>query len=309
MNDQLKKFLKDSVGYALIALISGLYVLTAFLDIGMTHKSLFQIIADSMIAFMLGLFLNRAFEYQGLVEGDRDPRMIAALEKHVSMVDQIAPYIDRLETWCDRKNTEAMRIQRTRVLAEWGMRYADYFDEEGMVKEYGVDENGRTQGFAVNQALLENRYTKRGEIKRIKCYYKALGLKLTPLTATVLISEGGRYDDPFWLGRTKPEYTSQSGRSDMVTKVVLSLLFGYFGVSLIGDFSWANLIWKVLQVGMFLICGVLKKYQSAQFVMGEYCGRINKKIYHLQIFACEENISIAVKSAKEENTNDNREAE
>ena len=273
MNEKVKDFLKNSTGYGIILLISVGYVATAFITVERSGKSLWRIIADGIVIFLIGILINRAFELQGITEGDREERVQSAMTHHARMVDQVAPYIDRLDDWCDRKNREALRSGRVRILAERGMKYSDYFDEEGMTREFRVDEE-----------KMNNRYLRKLEVKRIRCYYKALSLKLTPLTSGVLTSEGGRYGDPYYLGRSKPEYTKESSREDVISKILLSVLFGYYGIALIADWSVATLIWKALQIVVFLVIGSLKKTQSFQFVTDEFRGRITKKTNILQMF-------------------------
>ena len=288
MNEKVKDFLKNSTGYGIILLISAGYVATAFITIERSGKSLWRIIADGIVIFLIGIIINRAFELQGITEGDREERVQNAMACHARMVDQVAPYIDRLDDWCDQKNREALRAQRVRILAERGMKYSDYFDEEGMTLE-----------FKVNEERLHNRYLRKIEVKRIRCYYKALSLKLTPLTSGVLTSEGGRYGDPYYLGRSKPEYTRESSREDVISKILLSVLFGYYGIALIANWSVATLIWKALQIVVFLVIGSLKKTQSFQFVTDEFRGRITKKTNILQMFVNDMGLQYQTEKEKE----------
>ena len=279
MNERVKEWLsalKSSTGYGIIFLVSVGYVATAFISIERSGKSIGRIVADGVVIFLIGIIINRAFELQGMTEGDREERVQSAMARHAEAVDLAAPYIDRLDAWCERKNREALRAGRVRILAERGMKYSDYFDEEGMAFEFRADEE-----------KLRSRYLRKIEIRRIRCYYKALSLRLTPLTSGVLTSEGGRYGDPYYLGRSKPEYAKESSREDVITKIALSVLFGYFGIALIADWSVATLIWKALQIAVFLVIGSLKKTQSFQFVTEEFRGRITKKTHILRVFLAE----------------------
>ena len=114
--------------------------------------------------------------------------------------------------------------------------------------------------------------------------FRSLRLKLTPITASGLTSEGGKKQDPYFFGRTKSQYERQTVAKDIISKIAVACLFGYYGAELVQDFSWASLIWKLLQVGIFVVMGVIKMYQSYMFVIDEYRGRIVKKIDNLQKF-------------------------
>ena len=208
-----------------------------------------------------------------MMNGDRDERVQNTVKLHGEMVIRISPYIEQLDDWCEMKNREALKIQRTKILASAGMKYDEYFDDDGVAKNFMPDAE-----------KLKNKLTRADERRRIRCYRKALKLKLTPLTASTLTSEGGRKQDPYFLGRTKAQYETRTGIMDIFSKVGTACIFGYYGVSLVQNFSYAALIWTSLQVAIFLAMGVIKMYRSYMFVTDEYRGRIVKKIDNLQKF-------------------------
>ena len=196
-----------------------------------------------------------------------------AIVTHGETVVKISPYIDRLDEWCKLKNEENLKVQRTRVLASEGMRYEDYFNEDGSAKDFKPDEE-----------KLKNKTLRKTEKARIRCFKKALHLKLTPITAGALTSEGGKKQDPYNFGRTKGQYETQTSVRDIITKICIAGIFGYYGVRLIQDFNYATLIWNGLQVAIFLIMGCIKMYNSFMFVTGEYRTRIVNKTNNLEMF-------------------------
>lgn len=273
MNDKLKDFFQRSLGYFVVVLVAAAYICTAFIQINETGKSVMRIIADGAIVFLLGFFINRSFDLQGIMDGEKNEKFQSSYTLHGETVIKISPHIDKLDEWCRLKNEENLRIQRTRVLASEGLAYSNYFNEDGSAKELVVDE-----------AKLKNRYTRKREKKRIACFNKALHLKLTPISAGELTSEGTKAQDPYDFGRTKQEYEKQRGLYDIISKVVIACIFGYYGVSLVQNFSYATLIWNCLQVAIFVLVGSINMYNSYLFITGEYRGRIVKKISHLEMF-------------------------
>ena len=273
MNEKVKEWFKSIAGYSVVLLVSVAYVATSFIMIRRSYKSLWQILVDGALVFVVGVLISRAFELQGIVDGDRDSELKKEEEEHARLVDRVAPVIDELEAWCTVRNQEALKTQRIRILAQRGMKYSELFDEDGMALP-----------FHVNQEHLKNRYTRKIEKKRIRCYLKALSVRLTPLSAAVLTGESGRHWDPYFLGRSKSDYTKESGRLDIIIKIIMSLAFGYFGVSLVVDRSLGGFIWKVFQIAVFLSMGNQKQIQAREFVVGEFKGRMNKKRKYLQMF-------------------------
>ena len=273
MNEKIRDFFKQNIGYFIVALVSIVYIATAFITVDETGKTIGEIIADTAVVFFLGLFINRVFDLQGMMNGDRDERVQMAIVTHGETVVKISPYIDRLDEWCKLKNEENLKVQRTRVLASEGMRYEDYFDEDGSAKDFKPDEE-----------KLKNKTLRKTEKARIRCFKKALHLKLTPITAGALTSEGGKKQDPYNFGRTKGQYETQTSVRDIITKICIAGIFGYYGVRLIQDFNYATLIWTGLQVAIFLIMGCIKMYNSFMFVTGEYRTRIVNKTNNLEMF-------------------------
>ena len=273
MNEKIRDFFKQNIGYFIVALVSIVYIATAFITVDETGKTIGEIIADTAVVFFLGLFINRVFDLQGMMNGDRDERVQMAIVTHGETVVKISPYIDRLDEWCKHKNEENLKVQRTRVLASEGMRYEDYFNEDGSAKDFIPDEE-----------KLKNKTLRKTEKARIRCFKKALHLKLTPITAGALTSEGGKKQDPYNFGRTKGQYETQTSVRDIITKICIAGIFGYYGVRLIQDFNYATLIWNGLQVVIFLIMGCIKMYNSFMFVTGEYRTRIVNKTNNLEMF-------------------------
>ena len=273
MNEKIRDFFKQNIGYFIVALVSIVYIATAFITVDETGKTIGEIIADTAVVFFLGLFINRVFDLQGMMNGDRDERVQMAIVTHGETVVKISPYIDRLDEWCKLKNEENLKVQRTRVLASEGMRYEDYFDEDGSAKDFKPDEE-----------KLKNKTLRKTEKARIRCFKKALHLKLTPITAGALTSEGGKKQDPYNFGRTKGQYETQTSVRDIITKICIAGIFGYYGVRLIQDFNYATLIWNGLQVASFLMMGCIKMYNSFMFVTGEYRTRIVNKTNNLEMF-------------------------
>lgn len=271
MSEKWKEILRSYVGYVAVFLISAFYVCMSFVEITETHKSVARIVADGVVAFMVGVMINRVFETQGILNGERDARVLRAASVHNELVDRIIPHFDRLEEWCERKNRETQARVRRQYLSLCGERYEDYFEADGAPKPFAAR---KVHTWRERHAEWLRRFR----------YNRAVGMPLTQLCAALLISDSGEARDPYYMGRSKREYVRQSSKTDVVTKILTAFLFGYYGVTLIREFSAAALIWTVFQVGVFLAMGVLRMQSSQIYVTDEYRGRINKKIDVLQQF-------------------------
>lgn len=271
MGEKSSEFLRRNAGFFAAGAVSLAYLFTAFVTVEGTGKSLSRIIADAALAFFLGFFINRLFDLQGLAIGDRDPRMEAAARAHGELVARLSPYMDRLADFCARENAENYRTQRTRLLAGGGLRYADCFSEDGLPFPYAAGPR-------------RTREEKRAEKRRHRAWARAVRLRLSPVTPENLTGEGGCAEDPFRFGRSKGQYEKQASLSEVISKAGTSLIFGYYGVRLVEEFSYAALIWTVLQICLFLAMGVLRMQRARRFIVEEYRGRVLRKTDLLRKF-------------------------
>ena len=291
---KVRDYLRQYLGYYAVGVVSVLYILTAIFILDRSGKTIARIIGDGCIAFFLGLFITRIFDLQGLMTGEQDERFIATNGQHAEIVIRITPYFSQLDDWCEEMNTKNYYIQRSKILARAGLKYKDCFDEDGIAKTYDFTIPKHTPIWVKGHKIAN--YHRKIEIRKLKGYTKAVQLKLTPISSGVLTSEGGKQDDIYNLGRTKREYERQTATSDVISKIGAACIFGYYGVKLISDFSVINLIWTALQVGLFILMGIIKMYQSNMFITGEFRGRIIKKIDNLLKF---ENYIKGVNDGKE----------
>ncbi|MBE6588818.1 MAG: hypothetical protein E7643_01445 [Ruminococcaceae bacterium] len=271
LSEKIKEVLRNYIGYLSVGLVCLSYIATSFVTIGETGKGIGEILADGVVAFLLGIMINRMFDAQGLRNGDRDARVCIASERHARIAERVAPCLDELDEWCEIKNREALARARRQYLSRHGMRYTDYFMEDGTPYAYLPRRGGGLRA-------------RREELLRHIRFRRAAAIRLTRLSAGLLISDTGNPDDPYYLGRSKTEYTRESSRRDFLTKLFTAILFGYYGVSLLGSFSPADLIWTLFQVGIFLLMGGVKMEQSYLYVTDEYRARMTKKADILRMF-------------------------
>ena len=269
--EKIREFIQRNVGYLVAAFVSLVYVATSIIAPAETGKSLAAILVDGALSFFLGMVLTQVFSLQGIMRGNEDPRLLATVKLHGEQVIRIAPYIDGLDDWCEKKTAEALRRERTKVLAEGAMKYTDYFDEDGVAKPFVPRD-------------CQNKQERKREAERFRVYQRAVKVKITPLLAGVLTGGGEKVEDPNNFGPDISEYMRSVLWRTALSKVLLACIFGYYGIRLIQDFSYAELVWKVFQVGMFCAMGVVQANQAYLFMVDQYRRRIVRFIDRLQEF-------------------------
>ena len=299
-NSFTEMFYKNA-GYIVVVLISLVYVASSLINISKSGKTVYEIIGAGVLSLIVGIMINGVFRSIGVRKGDEDERTVATNALHAKTVDEISPYIDKLDSFCERENKRVLREIRTRILAREGMKYSDYFDDEGNAinaKCKMTIPPSRNCDTPLAPKGAENaKSVKQGEDgvgddalgvplekTREKAYKKALRVKLKPLVSSNLTSDGVKASDPFDFGKSKREYTAKRSASDVAIKLMMAIIFGYFGVSLANEINVAAIIWNGLQIILYVTGGVIQMYNSYMWVVDDYRGSVIKKIDYLQKF-------------------------
>lgn len=300
MNEKTKEFLSSCFGYIIVGITCVLYILTTVFVLNPTDKSIGQIIGEGILAFCMGVSINHLLSVQGILNGMKAEDTTKTMKLYSTTVEKISNKINLLGEWCHNKNSITYKRQRTKILARAGLKYGDCFYEDGTAKFFVPTYNEKP--IIKDKEKLKNKNTRKSEKIRIKslkrenkeakkeykykrkCYWQAVKLKLSELYPNDLTSEGGKKDDPNYLGETINSYLAINSIKDIVAKICLALVFGIYGIKLVESFSWINFIWTGFQICTFLCFGLLKMRTSYMFITNDYRGRIIKKIDNLEEF-------------------------
>lgn len=280
MSEKAKEILSDILGYIVIAITCALYVLTAIFTLNPTGKSIWQIVGDGLLVFCMGVTLDHLFSIQGVVNGMKTKIVNSTMVLYGQTVEKINGIINKLGDWCSDKNRKTYEAQRTKILSRAGLRYKDCFEEDGTAKPYVSDYEGKI----ANADKRKAKRLKKEEKFRNDCYWNAVKLKLSELYPNTLTSEGGKKDDPSNLGKTINEYMAVDSVKTWVAKIFFAFVLGIYGITLIADFSWLELLWRAFQICLFTVFGIIKMKKSTMFITNDYRGRIIKKIDFLEEF-------------------------
>ena len=267
-NSFLERLYKNA-GYYCVGLISLIYIASSLILISKTGKSVYEIIGTGFISMVVGSLINGSLRSVGVRRGEEDQRMVDALKNHADTVCEVSPFLDKLEEFCDSENKLAIKKIRMKILATAGLKYDDCFDENGVCKEL---------------LLTQDRNNRRKNRKIMRAYRKAVNLKIKELTVDSLTFDGGSSDNPFDFGKSKREFSKSKNATDIITRVIMAVIFGYFGVTLVSEINFATVIWNALQIVMYITSGVVGMYSTYMWIVEDYRQGVMKKVEYLKRF-------------------------
>ena len=290
--NKLKALLFTSWSYLVIAMVSVGYLATTIFVFGESGRSWDEIISQGSTYLLLGVVLTRLFTNQGTMNGLRDERFLGTVTLHGQTVAQVEPYMDTLDDWCASKTREARREARLRILATAGMKYEQFFTEDGEARgfiplplpaEYAAA-TGDPLSLALYKRSARRRHTKENKFRR-RCYYTALRVRIRPLVSTHLTNSGMTHNDqPFDFGPSLRRATARMTYEAIPLRILSTVIFSYYGLKLSQDFTWQEFFIRLSQLSIILGIGVVSMYRARMYVVDEHRGNIIKKIDYLKMF-------------------------
>ena len=273
-----KKFIFKNIGFALIFAVSALYIAKGLFTLDQSGLSVAEIVGNSALSMAVGFSINFIFRQSGILYAQDDREVIETNNLHEKIIDEITPYIDLLDGFCETENAEAKKSIRKKLLSETSLKYDDCFDADGYAKEI------KTSFIYTGKDKSEKREALKKHRHDMKIYKKALYLKITPLAPSSLTTDGVNSEDPFDFGTTATQYQAKKSGWDVVTRLLFGVLFGYYTFRKLDGASLDSILWNALQIAIYMIFGVIQMLGAYIFVKTDDRYRTVKKIDKLQKF-------------------------
>ena len=273
--NKLLAWLKKNICVIAVILIIGVYFLRNFIAIDTSGKSVLEIIADGALAGITGYIIALLLTKQGEKDGEDNDNLRKAIGEYSCIKKSSERFADRLSAWCGKRNEQDLETYQKEILSAACISWKEFVSGK-----YSVNKKDKQKG---TYSAIEVTEDELWGIKR-KAVKKARRAKITPLTDTMLMTESKSTKDPHSIGRDINEFDKTTAITNGASKIVFGVLFGYFGVKMLEDFSPASAIWAGLQIVIFIGLGVFS-YMTAKLYMGtEYKGRYEAKTKYLNEF-------------------------
>jgi hypothetical protein len=261
--------LKRRLGGIGVAVVSIAYLFWGYFKLYQQELSILEIIVTGAITVFVAYLIDSLLRWQGIIDGSVERSVLQAQDSHNAKVVEAQPYFEYSEGWSEEENRRARKMARTYILTQKGLRYSDFFEDDG---EFKSDCKNLLKYEKGAPRYIKHRYK-----EQIKALNKAIKFKITPVTLTKITSELNVNLDPNYLGRTRDEYTRQKGRMAGLTKVASFGVLSLVGFRVIQDPSIASFYYGLIQISIFLLFGFISYYLSYTYVTGEYVQGLRKK--------------------------------
>lgn len=275
MKDESKwvNILFNFIGFIGALVIAVVYIIWGYIDLKESGKTIAEIIGEGIFVFMLSFSLNTLLRLQGIILGKNNKKYMQTSDYYASMIDKCSPLLPFSDEFILQENEEAYKTVRTRILFKKGIIYKDHFDKDGKFLDnfYVAKE---TDSYETIKRIKEKNET----LKR------AINAQVTILQFNDLTSDETKENDPNDLGEKESEYMRNKTIWSLVMSSAFAVVFGYYTYDLVENFTKADLIYRLMQLGMSLAPALIYMILAFLFVINKLRGRMINKINKLDKF-------------------------
>lgn len=269
ISEEFKNKVFNNIGYIGAVLAALAYGGWGLINLYESGKTVLEIIADVGIALAIGFIVVTLLKLQGLLKGKNSPEVQQVMIDFIKTLTLAVPYFKWLYRFVTKKNIEAYAIVRTAILSKRGLKYEDYFNDEGMFVGDFKTIGEKDSQEAIELIKLQN-----------KAINKCLNLTITTLSPGDITSENGKKLDPLFMGEGENEWFTRTSFISFMITILMALLFGYFVPEFI-SLDKGALIWKGVQLISFTISGFVQMYLAYVYKTGVYKNIYIKKTNYL----------------------------
>ena len=259
-----REYIRDNLVSIALVLLCIVWMVMGFVTLKLTGKTAEEVVADSLMLMLFGLTINRMCTIMGIKKGKQTKKYIDTNDLHGMKVTEASKDINRLVRWCDKENYLNKKEAQTKRLAPLGISYDDF----------------------IKNNIDYSRWEKPKKIK--KKVLKIKNIKLHQISVDALTTIIDDRTDKFYYGRSEKKYMKSESILDFISKPVIYVVLGLMAVDLITDFTYGNLILKLIQLVILLSSGAMKYANSYTFIVDEFRAGTIKKINDLDRFLDEQ---------------------
>lgn len=259
IHTKIARFLKNRLYDIAIVLLCLTRIVFGLAEIQKTGHTVAQILADGFITLVFSIVLSRLLEGKGLISGEKTTEYQEAIKAYRLQRDRIGDNITLLDEWCDKYTHKRYENKVKTLLMPYGISLKDY---------------------------QENTYDKskfnEKQLKKLNAIGKTKVKKLT--TVSLMAGDLETIKEMDYDRITKKSFTRVSASSDLVLKIVLSIVWGYYTLPAIATWNWAGAIWALMHTVLIFGLSVIKYFAAYNFVNEELRAKVMDKTNKIKQF-------------------------
>lgn len=193
----------------------------------------------------MGLTLSTLLGNYGITRAKKNKDYIASRIAYGKIIEKCDPYIQYCDDYCNEKNEIKLKREKVKFLRPYGISYDDY----------------------INCRLKESHLSERQK----EALEKVEDIKIFQIDMEYLLSD---CDEEKINNESKKQtiysYSQSQVYKDAISKIITAIIFGLWTVDTLETINFANIIWNVIQVSIWLVFAFVSFFKNYSYVVDKY---------------------------------------
>lgn len=261
-------WVQQSIGTIATVMVSLAWLFSGFFQPGFQNVPIWLRIVNSALTIFVSLIIASSLGIQAILTAMEQQDMINIMEAHRNKIIEANDYVEYSDEWEDIENLTAYKKARTHILSQAGLKYSEYFDNEGVFTGKNVILKDDPSKLDIKQYKL-----------RTKALNKALNLRLTHVTFAAISTTDTVDYDVNALGSTPMEFNRLRSLKKLLSKLLTVGILSQITWNIaVGQNVWQSLFNGALQLAVFLILGAIEYLVNWNYVKYTYKSNVERKI-------------------------------
>lgn len=245
--DKVSAFFKNNMVTLILILVCIVYIFRGVANIEYSGKTIFEIVADTFITFIVGITIKSLMGKNGIMSGRMSPKYLRTTKLYGEQLDSITHNVEHLDMYCDYKNWLALRRKQTTILRKAGLTY----------RKFSLGDYDDSNDPEVIQAVK-----------------KAREVDIFPITSFMILNVIDASEEHSKILKLDVKtYEKTKLRNNMLIGASIALLFGLCSLEK-GVWDWSGILWTAIQTVLFLALGCLEYMNGYEFISETFRGKI-----------------------------------
>lgn len=265
LGKKIRDTIRNELNYILIAIISVAFITSCCL-VFTPNTDILSILSNCAVGTLVGWIIKTLLYKQGSNKAFQTKRMIAMQESYDALVSANNKDSEYYQAFCEIENEINIRNYQSQILAQVNLVYLKFLNG---------DYDGNTYKNLKGEELEFTKQQKRA-------LYKARHPKIFMISPNYLTNEATISIITTEKEEGLKSHEAKHSGKNFISMVITALLLGFLGVSLIsGEALVAEIIWKILQILIYLAFGFFEYFKAYGWVTNDYYGYLKRRYDYL----------------------------
>ena len=243
--------IKENLQKIIIVVVSIAYIIQGLFTLKTKDTTVLDILGSIALSVVVGVIISTSLNSMGIKDGRNSSTFENSMKTYGATKEKATEYFDKLQAWCDYKNSIELEANRKEVIQNAGLKWKlykiGYYDKHEPIQQE-------------QKIALE-------KVKHVKIEHLTPNRLLSDLPNAKLMKKR--------FGEDEHTFKVRNFGIDLVSRIGIGVVCGLYGLAPLITVDnmaekLANMMWNMMQILMWISLGLTKYASAKSFMENEY---------------------------------------